>query len=638
MSKKPKINNWPRPAMQWSVILAIVIIAFIPRFNENFVPDFEAYCPFGGIQALGSYILNQALSCTMTSAQIVMGVLLMLAVFVFSKLFCAYICPVGTVSEWLGKLGDKLKIRITINGIADKILRSLKYILLFITFYYTFQSNELFCKKYDPYYAIASGFSLDVVVLYAVITILIVVLGSVFIRLFWCKYICPLGAISNIFKFTGFFAGLMIAYILLLKFGIDISYVWPLAIACIGGYIIEITGFFGKVFPLVKITRNEDTCTSCQLCSRKCPQAIDVASMKVVREADCNLCSECISVCPEKGTIQINKRKSLRWLPPVATVVLIIAGIFMGSLWEVPTIDQKWADEDAFANAKIFTQSGLKNIKCYGSSVAFASKMKEVDGVLGVATYVKHHRVKVYYDPAKLNDAKIQKNLFTPSGMLLRSMKNDVAEVIEVKVWLENFFDTFDFNYLTRMLMDKTEAIYVATEFDCPVIVTIYFPGNLKLNQDELIQLIESKTFTYEANEKNYTVDLNYHVAKGPELSTISKSDYLNKVFRPFEAQFNDFEKYDPSSIKTIMLPLGRNAALRNKMNYLISHLSNDNGIIEFRTFLNDSLKEMVAISYIDSLTTQEAIYKKLNSDTLQFNYSSGKTGKIANMFKFENE
>ena len=184
MSKKPNTTNWPRPLIQWGTIAAILVIAFLPKFNDNFVPDFEAYCPFGGIQALGSYLLNEALSCTMTSAQIVMGVLLVLAVFIFSKLFCAFICPVGTFSEWLGKLGDKLKIRITIKGLADQILRSLKYILLFITLYFTFDSNELFCKKYDPYYAVATGFSADVVVFYAIIAIVLVVLGSVFVRLF----------------------------------------------------------------------------------------------------------------------------------------------------------------------------------------------------------------------------------------------------------------------------------------------------------------------------------------------------------------------------------------------------------------------------------------------------------------------
>ena len=638
MSKKPKIHNWPRPVMQWGVILAIVIIALIPKFNENFIPDFEAYCPFGGIQALGSYLLNQALSCTMTSAQIVMGLLLILAVFIFSKLFCSYICPVGTVSEWLGKLGDKLKVRITIKGITDKILRSLKYILLFITFYYTFQSNELFCKKFDPYYAIATGFSVDVVVLYAVISIVLVVLGSVFIRLFWCKYICPLGAISNIFKFTGFFVGIMVIYLLLLKFGIDISYVWPLAITCLGGYLIEITGLFGRVFPLVKITRNEDTCTSCQLCSRKCPQAIDVASLKVVKDADCNLCSECISVCPVNDTIQINNRKNLRWLAPITTIVLVIAGVFIGTLWEVPTIDEKWFSEAEMANAKVFTQSGLKNIKCYGSSMAFASKMKQVNGVLGVATYVKHHKVKVYYDPAKLNEAKIQASLFTPSEMLLRSLKKDVTEVTEVKVWLDNFFDTYDFNYLSRMLLDKTEAIYVSSEYDCPVKVTIYFPGNMELNKDNLISILESKTFTYQLNEKHVTVDLAYHLAKGPEISTIDKPDYITKIFKSYDAKFNEFEKYAPSAIAVYQIPLGKNKGLRNKMTYLISHLSNDNGIIEFKTFLNDSLEEMVAISYVDTMTNVNAINEKLNSDTLRFNYSSGKVGKIENMFDFKTE
>lgn len=622
--------------MQWGVILIIVVIALIPRFNENFIPDFEAYCPFGGIQALGSYILNQALSCTMTSVQIVMGVLLILGVFIFSKLFCAYICPVGTVSEWLGKLGDKLKIRVTIKGIADKLLRSLKYILLFVTLYYTFQSNELFCKKYDPYYAIATGFSLDVVVLYAVITILVVFLGSVFIRLFWCKYICPLGAISNIFKFTGFFVAILVAYIILLKAGIEISYIWPLGIACAGGYLIEITGYFGKLFPLVKITRNEDTCTSCQLCSRKCPQAIDVASMKVVRDADCNLCSECVSVCPEKDTIQINRQKKFRWLPPVATIVLIVAGLLLGTIWEVPTIDQKWADEEAYANAQVFSQSGLKNIKCYGSSMAFASKMKEVDGVLGVATYVKHHKVKVYYDPAVLNEAKIQQVLFTPSVMLLRSLKKDVKEVIEVKVWLDNFFDTYDFNYLSRLLLDKTNAIYITTEFDCPVTATIYFPGDKQINQEELINILESKTFTYQSNDKNYTVDLGYHVAKGPEITTFSQAEYITKIFKPIAARFNDFEKYDATSVKVYQIPFGDNASERGKINYLISHLSNDSGIIEFKTFLTEQQEEMIAISYVDSMTNPNAIFERLNSDTLQFNYSSGKIGKIANRFYFE--
>ncbi len=146
MKKKFTPLNWQRLVIQWGIILLIVGLVLYPVFDKSFVTDFEAYCPFGGIQAFGSFLLNNALACSMTSSQIVMGIILIVGVILFSKLFCSFICPVGTISEWLGKLGDKLHVRITIEGITDKVLRSLKYILLFITVFYTLRSNELFCK------------------------------------------------------------------------------------------------------------------------------------------------------------------------------------------------------------------------------------------------------------------------------------------------------------------------------------------------------------------------------------------------------------------------------------------------------------------------------------------------------------
>lgn len=636
MSKKLKVSNWPRPVIQWGVILFIVAIALIPKFNSNFVPDFEAYCPFGGIQALGSYLLNEALSCTMTSAQIAMGVITMLAVFIFSKLFCAYICPVGTISEWLFKLGDKLNINFTIKGIADKALRSLKYLLLFVTVYYTFQSNELFCKKFDPYYAVATGFSSDVVVLYAVLAIVVVVLGSVFIRLFWCKYICPLGAISNIFKYTGFFLLVLIGYVLLLRAGLEIHYAWPLAIACAGGYIIELTGVGTKTFPLLKITRNENSCIDCQLCSKKCPQAIDVANLKVVREADCNLCVECIAVCPVKDTLQVNGRTGFRWVPVIATVALVALGIFVGTLWEVPTIDQKWYGQEVMAKAEIFNQSGLKNIKCYGSSMAFAAKMKPVPGVLGVATYVKHHKVKIYFDPQKLTATKIQELLFTPSKGIIRPLKKGVDNVKEVSVLLDKFFDPLDFSYLSRLLSDKSEAIGMVSEYSCPVLVKIYFPGDVEVNESELVKLLESETLTFKAGERVNTVELGYKVSKAPEYKTITKWDYSNVLYKPYVAQFNGFAKYDSASVKKTMVPMGENRENRAKLNYLVSHLSNNKGIIEFKTLLNEQNSEFIVIYYVDSLTNERAVYKSLKSDTLYYNKRDGSKGKIENMFRFE--
>ena len=54
--------------------------------------DPEAYCPFGGLQAIGSYLHNNSLACSMSMAQIMMGVVLAVGVILFSKACSAVIC------------------------------------------------------------------------------------------------------------------------------------------------------------------------------------------------------------------------------------------------------------------------------------------------------------------------------------------------------------------------------------------------------------------------------------------------------------------------------------------------------------------------------------------------------------------
>ena len=630
-----KKTNWPRLIIQWGVIVFMLILAFLPELTKIATPDFEAYCPFGGLQALGSYLLNQALSCTMTSAQIVMGVILFIGVLLFSKLFCSFICPIGTVSEWLGTIGDKFKVRFTITGIADKTLRSLKYILLFITVYYTFQSNELFCKKFDPYYALASGFDSDVVILYAIISIAVVILGSLFIRLFWCKYLCPLGAISNIFKFSIFFVATLGVYLLLLQFGLDISYVWPLAVVSAGGYLIELLGQKIQLFPIAKITRSTTTCIDCQICTIKCPQGIDVASVETVKHVDCNLCGDCVVACPVNNTLTINRKKSLKWLPVVAVVVLATLGIFMGNVWEIPTIDLKWGEKEEIATAEIFTQSDLKNIKCYGSSMAFANKMKTVDGVYGVATFVKHNKVKLYYDAEKLTEEKIQELLFTPQKAPVKTLKKGIETIYGVSLKLENFFDSYDFYYLNTLLRQETNAVGVISEYDCPVIVKVYFPSEIE-DKEKLLSIIESESLTYKIKDGEKTVELNYEVSGKPEYFSISRKEYISLLFMPYEKTFNHKSDYTADVIKTYQLVLGKNSKLRKRFSYIVSHLSNDNGVVEFKTLLDESDNEIAKISYIDTMTTIDNIKTALLSDTLTISYSNGQKKRVINMFDFD--
>lgn len=629
-------SNWPRLTFQWGVILYLAILAIIASFT-TFTPDYEAYCPFGGIQALGSFFINNSLTCSMTSVQIVMGIAMMIGVFLFSKLFCSYICPIGTITEWLSKLGEKLKIGITVSGILDKVLRSIKFALLFITLYYTFDSSELFCKKFDPFYAVATGFSIDVVVLWAAIAIFIVIIGSVFIRMFWCKYICPFGALANIFKLTGFFALVMVIYIILLKVGVELSYVWPLAVACVGGFIIEISGFKTRFFPVAKITRNVESCTDCQLCSMNCPQSIDVANMEVVRDADCNLCVECVTSCPEQNTLQVNKSNKLKWLPPVALAVLLGLGLYIGTFFEVPTIDQKWFAPSEMGKAEIYSRSGLKSMKCYGSATAFANQMHKVNGVMGVTAFVGTHTVKIFYDPKVLNETKLEEAIFTPMKQPIRTLSADAASLQKVSIKIDKFFDTFDFNYLCKLLQQKTEAVGVETVYGCPVIANIYFPADVKINEDELTEILESDELTYEIKDGTQTVKLIYEVIGDYTYEPYTKVDYVKLMFKPYEAEFGRKINYTDDVIGTFRIAMGKNKSQVKNLKYLASHLYNIEEVLGVRNLIDSNLEQMLEIQYVDSMITSDKVLELLNCDTLFFSYSSGKKGAIKNMFDFKN-
>lgn len=95
-------SNWLKNLLQWGTLAAIVgFVVYGLTIGEK-PADVEAYCPFGGLQALGSYLVNNSLACTMSMTQIMVGVMLAVGVILFSKLFCGYLCPLGTVSEWMG--------------------------------------------------------------------------------------------------------------------------------------------------------------------------------------------------------------------------------------------------------------------------------------------------------------------------------------------------------------------------------------------------------------------------------------------------------------------------------------------------------------------------------------------------------
>lgn len=628
-------KNYYRLTLQWIIVTLLAYMLVRPFVDRSYVADFEAYCPFGGLQALSSFLANNSLACSMTTTQIAMGLALLAGVFLFSKLFCSYICPIGTFTEWLSKQGKRFKMNIVISGIADRLLRLLKYALLFVTFYYSVSSSELFCKTFDPYYAVFSGFSSDVVMSYAVMALLLAIPGSFFVRQFWCKYICPLSAASNIFSFGFVFMGIVALYaVLTAGFGLSIGWIWLLGALCLAGVILETTRLKFGIFPVVKVTRNADTCTSCRLCDKACPMAIKISDIPKVQHIDCHLCGDCVTSCPEPETLQFSKRR-INWLPAAATVALVALGLAFASVTDIPTISQKWGDAEQMENAAVYRQSGIKSVKCFGSSMSFANHMRELPGVLGVEAFVSDNSVKIYYDPAVTSETAIKEFMFTPVTKVIAAPAESLRRVAMAEFAVDKFFDPSDAGLLAIKASQQPGMLAFETMFGEPVHTLVYFDSTL-VSADEISRIIEEKKVKWEVDGDPREATTGFKVASVEPKRALNLKSYLEKMYEPVVLTFNGFENFDSTRTAGVLLPFPAAAdpSLNDMPWYLLSHISNNRGVVKFEVIPSDT-GFVLGLVYIPEMTGRDEIIRQLNEPELKVHLSDGSTQTFRNPYKF---
>ena len=639
-------RNWPRHILQWGVLAALVL--FLTGLVHGDEPaDPEAYCPVGGLQAITTWLVNGTLPCSMTTLQIVMGIALAAAVILFSKLFCGYLCPIGTVEDLLSRARRTLKIKaITIrNGsVADKVLRVVKYLLLFLVFYMTATSSELFCKNFDPYYAVATGFKGEITAWMSIISISVVILLGFFIDNFWCRYVCPLGAASNTLKFWVWIAILAAVYAGLELAGAGIPWYILLGAFCMLGYLLEI--LHGKPrYQLLYVAKDLDRCIGCGLCTQKCPYHIDVAASEeqTVAAVDCTLCGECCGCCPT-AALGIGTRKGkghgwLKYLPAGLTIVLTILGIWVGGKFELPTIDMTWGIEQTEEDGTVtrltdpsalrtMELTGLKSVKCYGSSMTFKARLEKIGGVHGVKTFVNSHRAVVTYDPSRTSPEKIREMIFVPSKFRVRSPDPaDVDSVKIVTIRTEGMYDRMDLNYLGLQIRNTGKQIYgLQSEFACPLIVRVYMAPTEQADEKWFRETVEKEVLAMPAHGGSVReIPLDYRF-EGMEDSVtfMPVPDYLRMMFTPFKAEFKSrVEEYTGQDqyVYEITDSNYEKPVIRMNMPYLSNHLSRHEGIIGIYLGLNDRLEPAISIRYAAPMTG-EKLWDLMTMETWTITYS----------------
>ncbi len=271
-------------------------------------PGVEGFLPISALMSLRLWLASGEIHPVHPA-----GLAILLAAMVMSlavaRSFCSHLCPVGALSEWLGGLGRTLLGQTwELPRFLDLPLRGAKWLLLgfflwAICFGMTLGQVRAFLDS--PYNRVAD---VKMVLFFAdpsrlTLAVLgVLVVASVLVRDFWCRYLCPYGAL---------------------------------------------VGLFGR-FALFRVTRDPAVCTGCQLCSKVCPARLPVHRARRLASVECTGCQDCVAACPVKGCLQMagptgKLRPSHAVLLAVGVYLAITAAFRLAGHWRGNVSEAEYA-------------------------------------------------------------------------------------------------------------------------------------------------------------------------------------------------------------------------------------------------------------------------------------------------------
>jgi len=231
--------------------------------NVNPVPSIDALCPFGGIATLWRFVSEGLYVPKTHLSNLVLVIGLLIGALVAGAAFCGWICPFGALQDLLSGIRKRLRLPVVqVPPQVDRWLRLGRYLMLAGILYGTVATVSLWFAGFDPYrtlFGLGWIFEFDWALNWtAYVVTIIVIVGSVSIHRFWCRYLCPLGALLALVQRLSLF----------------------------------------------KIQRDPKLCINCGKCAQACPVKLPV-DKNIRTGASCIGCLECVEACPKAGALEV---------------------------------------------------------------------------------------------------------------------------------------------------------------------------------------------------------------------------------------------------------------------------------------------------------------------------------------------
>jgi polyferredoxin len=263
----------------------------------------EGFLPISALMSLKVFLLTGEYDAVHPAGLTIL-IAALLSAFLARKVLCSWACPVGGISRALAWAGEKTIWRRRDSGVLvplwpDRALLSLKYLLL--GFFLHAIAWKMDTGAVHAFQRGAYNYAADAKMLLfftemsrttAVVLVLLVLL-SVAVKNFWCRYLCPYGALLGL-----------------------ASWLSPL-----------------------RVVRDPAACIDCRACTRACPVEIRVHGKTSVWTPECTGCMTCVSSCPVSDCLAVTRRGAASWSPWLLPL-LGLGTIFL--LYGVARITGRW--------------------------------------------------------------------------------------------------------------------------------------------------------------------------------------------------------------------------------------------------------------------------------------------------------
>lgn len=290
----------------------ILLLFFLYLFLNTAYPlrsplSVEPLLRLSPVSALGTLLADRALEIKILWSLAVIGLTMLLG-----RFFCGWVCPMGTSIVLLERLiprrrqrrglaqcgtsqraGPRSEPTAYSTGLARRRLSTVKYYVLGFLLVSALFSLSMFLL-FDP------------LVLWARTTTLVLFPPLVFAVNLFVRFFGPvaerigwigLGYLSFAQPHFGWGLVTLVLFAGIVAVGLVQSRFWCRNLCPLGALL----GLFSRLGPLrVQITRRvSEICTNCALCSRRCPMGAIPEDFRSTWTAECIQCQTCAAVCPE---------------------------------------------------------------------------------------------------------------------------------------------------------------------------------------------------------------------------------------------------------------------------------------------------------------------------------------------------